>query len=349
MDRAPYSPSTLPYLELCPGWKSDPTPGPQALRGTAIHGLLSAHIKAQAVVAVAEDLREPFDNGVAMFADLKARFPEHTWLSEETVTTSWADVYGTADLVGVSEWAVVAVLVDWKTGRGDRDDASRNLQLIAYAIGILLRWPHIQEVLLVMGELEQAPSECTWSREDLINAGERIAKARAAALSCTTADLRPGERQCHYCGRGESCAARSRVVTETAAKVPADPLAAVSSMTPAELGAALRRFRPAAKVVEHFVGALEERAKALLAVDPKALPGFALKAKNGKREWTAPDDVVRRALGTTGAKLEALVSPAEAEKRIAEALGPIKGAKARAEEAVKGLCAPTKGQSLVEA
>jgi Protein of unknown function (DUF2800) len=343
-----YSPSSLPFRSLCCGWQSDPTPGPMAMRGTAIHGILAGLVPTMVeVVNFPTEHAEPVNAGLAIMAELRRRFPDHQWATEIKLDTGIPEVYGTGDVVGVSEWSPVGVVIDWKTGRGDRDDAGTSLQTAAYALGLLRLYPHLQEVLVVMGEIEQTPTEATWSREALEAAEARIRYIVAHCDECADipAEYNPQPKSCQYCARRTHCPALARSVGEVAATIPR--VEDVRELSGMELASALKRYQPAAKLVEQFIGALEDRAKEILAAGGE-VPGFALKESNGARAWTAPEDVVRAELASTGVDLTALVSPTEAEKRLAEKIGG-KGAKKAAADAIKGLCKAAVRKSLVEA
>jgi hypothetical protein len=340
-----HSPSSLPFKSLCCGWRSDPTPGPMAMRGTAIHGILEQGFQGGAEpISYPAEYAEPITAAIAIMASLRQRFPDHAWSTEVKLDTGIPEVYGTGDVVGVSEWSPVGVVVDWKTGRGDRDDAGTSLQTAAYALGLLRRYPRLQEVLVVMGELEKEPTEATWSRSALERAEYSILYAigRCEEYGNSPAQYSPQPKACQYCARRTHCPALARSVGEVAATIPR--VEDVRELSGMELASALKRYQPAAKLVEQFIGALEDRAKEILSAGGD-IPGFKLKESNGARAWTAPEDVVRAELASTGVDLTALVSPTEAEKRLAEKIGG-KGAKKAAADAIKGLCKASVRKSL---
>ncbi len=343
---AAYSPSKLPNLALCLGWKSDPTPGPMALRGTEIHGCLAAYVgDALDLKAIRPEVAEPVAAGIALFEDLRSRFPDHHWQAEVRLDAGIPEVFGTADVVGVSDWSPVGVVIDWKSGRGERDDSGASLQTAAYAIGLMRVYPHLQEIVVFLAELEQTPTETLWLRADLEAAAERIRNITAAveASGDDPQAFTPSAKACQYCARREDCPALRANVEDTAAIIAGNGPGTVLALSPQEVAASLTRFRPAAKLVADFIDALEDRAKALITAGTP-VPGYAIKESNGARGWTAPEDVVRRELAAHGADLSTIVSPTEAEKRLAEKLG----GKKKAADAIKGLCAPSKRKSLVE-
>ena len=351
-----YSPSKLPALALCPGWQSDPEPGPMAIRGTAVHALLADIVRGK-VTVVPPELLGPVDSGTDLLDSLRARFPDHAWEAEVKLDTGIPDCYGTGDLVGASDWSVVGVVADWKTGRGERPDAGKSLQTAAYAVALFKRHPHLEQVMVIMAELEQQPTECLFTRADLSAAAHEIARVILAAQEATAADWTPSPKACQYCARRESCGPLASSVKQTMAVITANDPRTIAHLSPVEVAGALKQFGQAAKLVEDFMETLRDRAKALLAAGTD-VPGFALKESNGGRGWTAPPDVVEKALvewmrnhgpaGTGAPSIHALASPADMEARLATFLGAEKGAKAKAKDAIAGLCAPAKRKSLVE-
>lgn len=354
---AKFSPSRLPNLDRCPGWESDPTPGEAALRGTAVHARLAAMIHADLSLAVFPaipvDLAQMVDTGLAIWRDLKVEFPDLSWYTEQKLDTGIPECYGTGDLIGVSEWSDVAVIVDWKTGRGERDDAGANLQTIAYSLGVLARWKHVRRFVCIMGELEQQPTRCEWTLGDMLAGRDRILAVIAAAERAIVTDFRPSDKACQYCAERNTCPARRKAIDETVEQMPAMPDPAQVSAV--ELSEALTKYRGKAKMIAAFIKELEDRAKAILQ-EGGEVPNYTLKTTAGGREWTAPEDVVVRSIGdwATSANLAGLPplfelsSPAEVEKRIAAHLVGVKGAKKMASEAIAGLCKTTSRVSLVE-
>lgn len=347
---AKHSPSKLPPLGLCAGWESDPTPGPAAIRGTAIHGHLAEIVRGKDPIITDEDVRGPVDVGKALFLSWRAEWPDLDWMAEVKSDTGIPDCYGTADVVGASPWLDVAVVADWKSGRGDRDDAGASLQTAAYAYGILRAYPHIQRIIAIMAELEQEPTRCEFTRAQLEAAAGTIRQVVDRAAS-PFKQLNPSAKACQYCVKRVGCPAVERAVVDGVASLPAIKPESARDLSAADAGAMLTRYRPLIALVERFGAALEDRIKSgLTAGEPS--PGWALKSSAGTRAWTLPDDQLIAAIAQAapGVDVRTLATPAEMERRLAEYFKAEK-AKSPAKEAAKvlsGICKGAQRVSLVE-
>jgi hypothetical protein len=354
---ARYSPSKLPNLALCPGWQSDPTPGPAAMRGTAIHGILAEIVNGKEP-AIPADLVEPVEAGRRILTDLRAEFPDLEWHAEIKAETGIAECHGTADLVGVSEWTDVAVVADWKSGRGERDEAGTNLQAIAYALGILRRWPHLRRIVCILAELEQQPTRCEWTVDQLTVAQAVIQRTIEAAESATPDQYQPSAKACQYCNRRGGCPAQAKSMQQTAAETRTLADRGVADLTGPAVSNLLKMYRDKSEIIAKFIKDLESRAKELLTADPASVPGYELKEKAGAREWTAPESVVVDALrhwsanhGSVADNLSAytLASPSEMERRMIAVMGGAKGAKQVVAKELSGLSKNKASMQLVEA
>lgn len=317
---AKHSPSTLDKIRKCLGWISDPTPGQNAMRGTAIHAMIAEYI----TTADTETPKRPTDDialrGCDMFDALLQRFPDLEWQVEVKLDPQIHDCYGTADLIGVGAFSSQAVLLDWKTGTGARDNAAESYQVAAYAIGLIRKYKHVDTVLCVVGELEQVATECLFTRKDLEEKSAKITCLVAMADTATPADYTPSEAACRYCGRKAACPALQTSVAETSSKVPATEagvLALVANMGPEQVAEVLTKYKPQAAMVEMFMEAVENRAKTMIETG-QDVPGWKLKEKATARKWTVPDSRVMEICATYEVDPNDLASPAEIEKRLAK-------------------------------
>ena len=363
MSHAKHSPSSLPFKALCPGWQSDPTPGEFADRGTEIHAALARLVRDPVTPFVVNpEIMAPFEAGLSIFNDLKARFPEAVWRAEVPVDPGIPETQGTPDLVGWDEWGSTLIVLDWKSGFGDRDDAGSNLQLLAYALGA---WKALADrpfckIITVMAELAPGKTS-TESIMDPGHLGAAEAEIGRVIWHCEQYEkspnpilLAPSTTACKYCLKNGDCAGQKRAVTQVAAEIAA--VAAVANLSAAEAGAMLTRFRPMIDLVAQFEKALEERVKAAIETGSKDT-GWDLKPRNGARDWTLPEDEIVRTLtewsrnhggaGSPAINPHALASPAEVERRLIAFQGGVRGAKKVADEVLKGMSKPRVSKSLV--
>lgn len=351
MAHSKHSPSSLPAKALCPWWAGDPTPGPQALRGTSVHGFLAGYCADRKLpTSVPVDQADAVMWGIARQEELRQQYPDHIWRAEVAVEIHGDDCRGTIDLLGMpaDEWSDTAVVVDWKTGRGEREDAGRNLQLIAYAYGALRLHARIKRVVVMVAECDhESVSLCQWSAAQLAAAMATIADVIRRADVATEADAKPSEKACQYCLRRNGCRALGSTVEQTAAQVPALP--PVEQLPAAQVGPLLDKYLPLCALVEKFKKGLEQRAKDLLA-SGEAVPGYELSSHATGREWTMPDDQVRAAVAgwatenNTAVSVDAIATPPEVERRMAAAIG--KGGKKVAADWLRGVSKPKISQTL---
>jgi hypothetical protein len=312
-----------------------------AMRGTAIHAQCAEHVTTG---------KEPSDDVagrcVGMFADLVARFPDLAWETEVKVDTGIADCYGTADLIGVGAYSPDAVLLDWKTGTGKRDNAADSRQIQAYAIGIIRQNRQVDRVTCIVGELEQEPTECVFTRQQLDECARKIACLIAMAETATPADYQPSARACQYCRHDGNCSAQGAAVATIASSIPAKTeagiMAAVATMTPEAVADALDKYSDPADLVAMFKEAIEKRAKAMIE-SGKEVPGWKLKEKATARKWTVPDSRVMEICATYEVDPNDIASPAEIEKRLAK-----KRDKKEAAEILSAISAKGTSKSLVK-
>jgi hypothetical protein len=124
----PYSPSRLPYLEACPGWRGDGAPGPLAARGTRIGEILARYmIDGTLPDDLADGDAEAVDYGAQALDAIAAEWPDLIWTEERFVSTGIIGCGGYTDLLSVDDLLGEAVLIELKTGRGDRARACRPL------------------------------------------------------------------------------------------------------------------------------------------------------------------------------------------------------------------------------
>jgi hypothetical protein len=311
-----------------------------AMRGTAVHGCLAGVVRGVDLAISDDDVRGLVEVGKSMFQAWRAEWPDLEWLAELKIDSGIPDCYGTADVVGISPWLNVAVIADWKTGRGSRDDAGASLQLAAYALGVLRNSPYIERFVLIMAELEQQPTRCEFTRAQLVQVAQEIRRIIAAAES-TQRQLTPSAEACQYCRHRVGCPAIEKTVVEGAASLPAVQPEAVRDLAAADAGKLLTRYRPLIDLVESFGKSLEERVKSALSAGEE-VPGWKIKTTPGARDWTLPTDELVRALRAQVPDLDmfALATPAEVERRIVERLkrDDVKTPKKAAEKILAGVC-----------
>ncbi|MBA3622978.1 MAG: DUF2800 domain-containing protein [Methylibium sp.] len=342
-----YSPSRLPNLECCAGWLSDPTPGPAAVRGSRVDAVLTRLVNEAAFGPIEAEDADALAFGVEVLDTLRARFPTHHWQGQVALDSGLPDVYGTADLIGHDDWSETVVVLDWKTGRGDRPDAGSNLQTGAYAIGAARKYPAAAVVLTMIAELDKNTlTECRLTREDLVCYASDIAAVCAAAEQATPADYRPSDSACRYCARKLACPAVRVAVVDTTSTA---PVADVAALPADQVASLLAEYAPKADLVLSWIEALRKRAVSLID-DGQMVPGYAVRERVSRYEWQDEAQAIAALQAWSQERsatpdLLALVSPAQAIAAIAALkLAP----KKELDGIVRSLCQPRMSRSLVE-
>lgn len=196
---------------------------------------------------------------------------------------------GQADLTLVDS-AGRALVIDYKTGRGEAPVAKDNPQLRGLAALVGRRHRSAEVVVAIVQPWAGPPSVAAFYDEG-IEAGASWAAAVAGnAINGDRLEPRAGE-WCQYCPAKSVCPALREAATSapdalSVETLPADPDVAKSAMIArvVELPAAdLARLLHGRRLVQWYLNAIEAAARIRLGKG-EAIPGFALKETRGKRE-----------------------------------------------------------------
>lgn len=320
-----YSPSRLPFLEQCPGWIGDGAASDAAERGTVIGALLAAYVVdgVDPYTDAPEDWREAIRAGVERLDAICQRWPGLVWSAEDRVDPGIPETAGYCDLVGRDELVGDAVLIEIKTGRGERAAAAHNRQIQSLALGLLVGGA--AQVTAYLLECDRD----TVSEAVFADAAPLRSVVSSLVLSATYAgerDLRAGP-YCGYCGRREQCPASAdtpRQAMEALGETTLTPASYAERLSPEALGETLTRVAPLVACADAYLGALQARAMALIEAGAE-VPGWRVKEGNGQRAW-ADEGAAALALQEAGhdlGEVMALASPAQVERRLGRAVRPI--------------------------
>ncbi len=185
---------------------------------------------------------------------------------------------GQNDFSAVAQDGKSALIVDYKSNRGEHESSESNLQLRAQAVLLwvfLDRKPDLIHVAIVQ-PLVSKPVLCAYDRASLEASEEQVRDILAKA-DAPDAPLVPGKAQCQYCP--------ARLQCDVAWK---ESVGAV-----AEKNAAFQDAAGLSKMLDQWALAkvigkdLEHRAKELLKQNPAAIPNWGLKPTGATR--TIPD------------------------------------------------------------
>jgi hypothetical protein len=201
------------------------------------------------------------------------------------------EIAGTADLVRALDGDSLGVVIDYKTGRHDVEEPSRNWQLrtLALAVG---RARNLGEVRAEIWKLRDDGG--WWVRSHTFDAfdldataaeiRQRLEQAHAVKTGARKLQLVEGDH-CEWCPSLTSCPAKTQLASALVKSLPA----AVEHMTPEERGNAWDVITRAQMVIDKIRRALEDLAQ----FEPIPLPdGRTLSLQEDMREYVV-GEVVR--------------------------------------------------------
>ena len=170
-----------------------------------------------------------------------------------------------------------ALIIDFKTGRGEVTHAQGNMQLRALAVLVSENYGanHIV-VAIVQPWVSPQVTSCIYEQDDLIKSAIYLRDALEASKS-PMAPRMPGLKQCEWCRAKPICPEANQQVLALAKTDLGD-------LQPAEVGRVLDACDLAEKVIE----SCRSRAKHLLEEDPLCIPGWHLKEGAKRRTITNP-------------------------------------------------------------
>lgn len=207
-------------------------------------------------------------DAVNYFLDYVEQFHGEIFVEEKVSYTQWVkNGFGTCDDARISD--VLAVITDFKYGKGIQVYAKNNPQLMLYALGFYQEfgwmYPHLKDFQLNICQprLDHL-DEWTISLEDLLAWAEDVARP-AGVLAQTPGSPYVAGYWCskNFCKIKETCKTRARAIFDTVvgdfddldAEMDVETLDA-NILTPAEVGLIL----PFLPLIKSFCGDLEKHA-----------------------------------------------------------------------------------------
>lgn len=235
---------------------------------------------------------------------------------------------GMADHIALDIQARSALVVDYKTGRGEVEQALRNLQLTGLAVLAAKRWRLKQVRVAIVQPLTGEPTvadydaqalneAAKWLKEVAETAAHPMLEAMGSGVEISASEFSAGD-WCQYCPARAICPALREVATSApdaleVESLPAEPKAALSAMTaraldfPAQKLADLLHGR---RMLGWYVSAIEAAARIRLERG-ESVPGYELRDRAGRRKITdaqkAADAVAPLLAGAEGGSAAALL------------------------------------------
>lgn len=240
------------------------------------------------------------------------------------------DWSGKPDVVAIDTAKGRAVVIDYKTGRGEVEVAEGNMQLRALAVLAARQHGLASVIVAIIQPLAGQPSLCIYSSDDLKRAEAEISGI-ISAINRPDAPRIPSAKACKYCKAKTTCPeAREAALATPVANVPANttPEAIAAALTGPTLAQFLDRAEMAVRVIE----ACREEAKRRLESGDTVL-GWTLKPGSERETITDPTTVYNRA-SAAGVTSEAFMACVGITKgKLKDALKTATGEKGKALEA----------------
>lgn len=227
-----------------------------------------------------------------------------------------------------------ALVVDYKTGRGDVTQAAGNMQLRALAVLVAEEFSVTEVRVAIVQPLAGPPTVCDYTETDLAVAEVEINAIARWAMK-PGQERRPSPAACKYCSAKAACPEGRNLALAMAQPLARD--GGVILLTPEEMAG----FLHAARAAEAIIESVREKARRMLEEDEKAIPGWRLKPGVARESITNPQLVFDRvaALGGTPERFLGAVTVAKGklESIVRELTGDKgKGLKARMDDILDG-------------
>ena len=286
------SASAIENLSLCPGAFSaqkdiaEEQMSFDALKGIRIHSYLEG--KQELILDVAEqDIADELEAKRELLeAELFPRakkivtvMKEHRmWLTAPAFPAA-VNFSGMADHIMIQ--GATALIVDYKTGRGEVTPSSRNLQLLALAVLLKGNFPKVRKIHAAILQTREAVEVATFNTKQLREGKELIISILELALT-PSARRFAGEKQCKWCKFKTQCPeAMGAMLT----------LVQVTELTDPTRFAELLDYVGVAK---KLIPEIEKKAREILDNDPYSIPGYKIAEGRKRRKITDSQEAFNR-------------------------------------------------------
>jgi len=299
------SASSAHRYALCPGSflleqsiQQPDVSGADAQIGNRIHGYLAG----EGIALNEEETRIATDCRLQEVELAKAVFPfqenlqrmreKRLWDYDANFNLSWS---GKPDVVYHDESR--ALVIDYKTGRGEVQHATGNVQLRALAVLVnISRGPFTEITVAIIQPLAGEPTTCTYGAKDLIRAESEISQLMIDIRN-PGQPRNPSTEACKYCKAKEVCPEARGVVQKLPALVPRDGVEIL--MTPEQIAEFLEKAPLAEAVIEAV------RGKARRMIDAgQTVPGWKLKPGAARESITNPELTFARFMDAGGTQAQ---------------------------------------------
>lgn len=306
-----FSPSRLAMLKKCPAWTGKLALSTEAMPSNAQRGIdLHEAITSAFMQGLQSHDDSVIDYSLKSLQDIKQGFPYAAWQAEVMLDTGIPNTGGYADLIGLDTFDNTAILIELKSGYGDRPEAEGNIQLKAYGMA-LLRQVEIVRCYLIEAD-QKKTTTAIWRRADMPAIHNEIIGIINQALQGGQYQAGP---HCEYCNKTIVCPALEDAVISI--KTAEAAINEAKTLTPAEVSEKLSAYWQRMELAERYWANLKARAISIIEAGGD-IEGFSVKVSSGIRKWTdeqkAIDSLSNAEVNT--ASIMTLQSPAQVEKTL---------------------------------
>jgi len=321
------SASSMERCQLCPGsWNAEQGIQEETSKDAEIGNRIHAVLAGETVTPpLADDEERVFEScKVQAEALIHNTVGDDSWTTREGREWSLDDRWsGKPDVVSVN--APNALVIDYKTGRGDVTDATGNMQLRALAVLISDNYWADTVTVAIVQPLAGPVSTCTYTSTDLDRARSEITGI-IDAIQKPDAPRIPSAKACKYCKAKGVCPEAQKLATDAPLAVSRD--GRELSISPERMA----EFLEQVPAIEAVVEAVKAKAKRMIE-SGEIVPGYTLKPGAERETITDPTTVFNRA-SSAGVNSEAFMGCVSVTKgKLKDAVKAATGEKGKALDA----------------
>ena len=288
-------PSQLKALKICPGFENRPGTSPAAEMGTRIHEALEVrdpiNLQSELEVRLYDACIKAEDAMISKYfgAEPYTRYNELPLTME---LNGGLELWGTGDVLCISESGQRGLAIDYKSGQMKVDDAEHNLQARAYKNGAYEKFPTLEELRFIflapqidwISYYDFPPESVDVDRQIItmiVSKAQEYQKRWATGeISKDYTDLNPNSN-CTYCRHAQYCPANNGVLLDFASSVGIsvpDHIDIHNLEDPDQVA----MLYSIAKLIEPLLTTIKTRAVEL-AHEGEVLPGWELRSMGAKK------------------------------------------------------------------
>lgn len=323
------SASSMERYQLCPGSYAAEQGQPEqtsedAESGNRIHAVLAGETVAPPLTDDEQRTMEACWSQAKALLDAivphrdEMHLERRYWWGEQ-----WS---GKPDVVAIDTLQGHALVLDYKTGRGEVASAEGNMQLRALAVLVALEHPVEKVTAAIVQPLAGSASVCVYEADDLRKARIEVL-AILTAIHQPDAPRRPSAKACKYCKAKVVCPeAREASVAPPLANIPEGTTASAIAAT--LTGETLAEFLRRAEFAEKVIDACRDEAKRRLE-EGEAVPGWTLKPGSVRESITDPATVFGRFVAAGGTQEQFMPAVSVTKTGLKAAVKAVTGAKGK--------------------